>query len=1687
MAQANRTSTQAERPATPGRVGWQGRERTGEVARHRWQRDWTTQSADRLSAQRQWRRVRIGLLLSFAGLLFALLVYYLLFAPAQTPVLAVAATNYGWPWAPNAWAREDLDGLGDLDRQTIRLSDGSAAWDSPQRGLDHLQRQLQNVKRHPPRTGVVVILISMHGVVDGAGQPCLAPPSAAPLLEETWLPVSALLERIKTLQLPDELHKLLIFDCNRQQTNWHAGQLWNTFADGLDAAVAEAKIPNLVVLNSTSPGEVGASAAELQGSLFGHYLRLGLAGAADGAQEGNGNGRVSLVELQSYLQDKMNRWALHHRGHSQRPLLVPAGAPDFDIVWSQRKSTWREMVARSEQIERAAPSVSSTALRDFWTSHDRFAQYEPYRYDPLAWRDFEHRLLELELLANSGRGYADAAGAQLDELTRLRDGIQRRIDAAAQQRSLPVQAAIFSGASFAPAAQFKLHSLPLAGFFGELDTSAVARANGQIEEFEESPTAAQLDQTVRLLAEAGLPDALSEVRFLQFLQRYSAPQLWNDAAVLAGAVEVHCRGERLAAPLTADGSPADVRAHYWMHAQLDAADALRRQAVDRFFVGQEASDGEVEPGQLWAAANAAYDEAEKNDRVVAAAFHLRDRAWAETPYLAQWATRPQSQAPAQQAADNLIRQTLLPLIESTRELAQEFWRDEPGQQDVSELPSDDSLKATRQHYTALRAAFDEQAKTLSTTLRIDGAALRDIDALLATPLLTWPRREALERKRLEIAGELAKSFTVVAAQKAKPDASPSDETDAAGASAARGELERMEQVWVQHPLVAILRGTPEMTAPTAEAATSRAQPAAASGAASGSAAAAMGTLRHHSARLGLTVRQQLSALASQDLVYGRTPPPEVPGKKRLNTTDAALTLRDCCRGEALVRAAAALQFEPPPEDPVARLRQFDVQQLLLWQSRRALDDFWGSAGSRAEPLFATAAADYLAAARAIGLPNPQVQAQHDRLAELLARRVQAASEAFSLSAADILLIDQATGVHTQLQLRATSPEAVAALPAGEAVTFLADTSGRIPGATRPLELATVEAEPDAAPLSWDYALASAALADRGPQLEAIAMFRGNEFSAPLLLRGTAGAKVDFQPYVYGPPRVTLTGYGRKRASVIFILDCSDSMKGLVDVEAPSGTQAATATRLDVARSALQNLLAQLAEDGDARVGVRFFGHRVGWNTKEAGVLLRQNHYIHEIDPQLKPYADVETILPLGRFDSVAAGKVYDALASVQPWGESPLYLAITESLRDFSAADDDAERSIVVITDGANNQYNPPAAYDRTKDNVLTAWREAQVPINIVGFGIPNAEAEQARRDFEEITSRTGGRYFPATNSTAVIQSLQSLLKASTYTLRDPAGNKIDEAPLDTTVAVTPVPQVPTDYSISFERLRDTLELAGGEAAELVVSRDGNRIESLPYIAGVVAQEKLTRANTRDPSGLSAYAHRPIRMTEGVRFPISLQRDDRRFTPRPAEMWIEIQPRLASSLQSGKYIFYDVNYAPDRPVPVLEWLAEQWPSDARQAEIRIWCKPSVTPATAEVPLATVANLPPPAGDGFQLDDVPGMSYQARTLRGVDGPGSYRIAIVERHATESAGVGSLKVELTNQPERIVRQFDLENRLVLHTFYYKALSDDDASRLKIRFTTRAAAHAKAWQLDEPLLIDIADRGDLLPLTPPQPVNR
>jgi hypothetical protein len=310
------------------------------------------------------------------------------------------------------------------------------------------------------------------------------------------------------------------------------------------------------------------------------------------------------------------------------------------------------------------------------------------------------------------------------------------------------------------------------------------------------------------------------------------------------------------------------------------------------------------------------------------------------------------------------------------------------------------------------------------------------------------------------------------------------------------------------------------------------------------------------------------------------------------------------------------------------------------------------------------------------------------------------------------------------------------------------------------------------------------------------------------------------------------------------------------------------------------------------------------------------------------------------------------------------------------------------------------------------------------------------------------------------------------------AGGVVGQAELGRSVRISGH-QGRRPYQVSFEHLREPVELAGGEAVELAVRRGEPRLEVVPYLKGSPRFEPMVAQDDGRATQLQAGIHRSIRMPDSVQFPISIQHTDGHYVPRPAEMWVEVEPvGLPPEQSPGPFIFYDAPLAAGTTVPVANFVARQWPAQAARGQVRVWSKNGPSTPSEERPLSDVADRLPENAAGFPISGVAGIGYQVRTAGGNGEP--LVVGLVERHE-RAASVGSLKVALSPQPRQATHQFDAQNRVVVHTFTFDAGSAD-RGRIILQFTTRDSALAHSARTAQPVLIDVTDRSDLLELTPP-----
>lgn len=293
----------------------------------------------------------------------------------------------------------------------------------------------------------------------------------------------------------------------------------------------------------------------------------------------------------------------------------------------------------------------------------------------------------------------------------------------------------------------------------------------------------------------------------------------------------------------------------------------------------------------------------------------------------------------------------------------------------------------------------------------------------------------------------------------------------------------------------------------------------------------------------------------------------------------------------------------------------------------------------------------------------------------------------------------------------------------------------------------------------------------------------------------------------------------------------------------------------------------------------------------------------------------------------------------------------------------------------------------------------------------------------------------------------------------------------------------PQTLVVSQDALSEPVELAGGEAVELFVSQDGQSLISAAYDAGAPIFGTLLGGLPRDPQGLRVGAHQPVREGNTVTFDLSLQSAQQRFVSRPREVWIEITPILADNRPAAnlKYVFYDPEFVPQTPVPVLRNAARNWPKSARRARIDFWCKWSATEPTRLIPLADLGDGNQPASTPATLDGIPGLQYQVRSQAGAVA----RFDFIETYAADTAGGTMIKVDIAGSvlPTRTLHQFDEANHFATHSFLFDGVSSELLRAAdSIRVISRRRMLDDALHLELPISIEVPEKADVVPSLPP-----
>ncbi len=357
----------------------------------------------------------IGLLVLSLGGLGALL-FVLLHSPNKTPIITVIPTNYSWPLSPSAWRLEDLQGLKTLSGQCLQLEDASTSWHTRTLAIKELRKSSQKLAVYAKRKGAILLYLSMHTMVNEEGEPCVVPQNADPLDPSEWIGLDEIVVLARE-QIPDDVNLLIVLDCLTDDNQWQLGITHSTFLERVASWLQDAKPLNVSVLASSDSGQSSYAGPDIRSSIFGREFRLGIAGAADLPADqggfGDGDGVVSLFELAQFLQQRVQRWTLLHRGNEQAPQLLQATKRNYPVSWAMAHSSIASMQTKADAISFTEFSLPLESLQEISASMDQLREQQLYRFDPIGWAELERNGIELERMARSGNAYKNFVEKQL--------------------------------------------------------------------------------------------------------------------------------------------------------------------------------------------------------------------------------------------------------------------------------------------------------------------------------------------------------------------------------------------------------------------------------------------------------------------------------------------------------------------------------------------------------------------------------------------------------------------------------------------------------------------------------------------------------------------------------------------------------------------------------------------------------------------------------------------------------------------------------------------------------------------------------------------------------------------------------------------------------------------------------------------------------------------------------------------------------------------------------------------------------------------------------------------------------------------------------------------------------------------------------------------------------------------------
>jgi len=1606
--------------------------------------------------------------------LVILLVRMLLTVRRQVPIVVGCVAGYRPPLAIIPLVDEDRALLESLARPgryffdpgSAMVYDTSAALASATADemVATLTSTLRRTKPGGPDGDMAIVFLTAIGTLDEKGRPCVVPPGSSDdptgLDQDSYLQVERLLNACREA-LPERVGILVVLDACRPATDWPLGIDDGGFTPAVEALMASSSLKRLWVMVSAATGQHSyASAAHGSSSAVAEFVR-GIRGAADVRPWGDADGRVELRELSSYLALHVDHRARAMLGERQTPVLfsTPAGqSSDAAVAWTLTRDS--PIDVRSD----GDPS-DDPWLADRWRAAERLRP-AAVRERPLPWSAYLHMLLRAESLRSAGTAFI---AEQID--------VDRAVERMETALSLPLlpTARLLPGIRLATSPQgvgdggegevrrwlaavdrYVSSDQPRAEGVKPPATSEdvddwMLRADAGwrwLVEKCESDAALDRAAVARWLECVGMrPEGVAfnpvQLHLVRMLIRWADPADWQrQPETFRNIIRMISKSRQAA-------YPQDVRADRLVGADdlRERANASMRTALDLVFVGGPANIQEAT--RLVGESITLFDQRMTLATRRIRAVELLDTVQAELPYLASWWVEEARHAA--RVPDDLesaaIRtkpadiQSLLLAVEQLEQVVEDSGMPVGmAPTPAGAIDKADELRSTCEAaFMALRSAYLNDCADLATQAPDSPRTLGRIRRILAVPLVLGDLRGRLLRR----ADDLDRRQAALMAREPfhADDSLPMADPTAAVAG------------WIQwrtlftNPVLPILVSDPAGTTALPTSAVDI--------------AASIG-------RQVTVVRTAARSLPSIIANFDRQQ-----GELEIGSRDGdAKVVRLLARGSAVSRRLAAVAAQRPRinegASPTQRYFAAAWHQRLLEHAALTLEEFWGGVEPD-EPVYCFHKARVLLdSAEEMVRSNGVVFGDGDRTrlrARIDALTTQGGSFADLALSPSRLVLPSATGVapprnKVSLTARTDVPQGLAAMWLSESIDgrplelLHADAGGDSRSATSGAVASRtgVQVAAPAVETSWqlDPAAATSLELSRTAILDLTAWYRGHRMVVGLPVAAAAAARTtEWEASAPIAPRVTVRGDLPQAQAVAIVFDCSGSMgQRLADGR----------TRLDAGRAAVAELLDSISKSGQWDVSLWLYGHRTRWSRDKDG------KYVAGLTPAgaaakaasgrtgqpftLVPGDDVEQVLPMQPLTPAVVERINMTLSPLEPGGETPLYLAISEALKtDFDGGRTDIPGHVLVVTDGANDQTGGRYVTASGVEDQLArknGRRRTPLRIDVVGFGFSPNGADRASRmdDVRNLATGSGGRFYEAANAASLARSLRESLRVIRWGVRGPDAPR-DNASLGASLTLPP-PLV--GRSQAYEAVLESganpprrgFETQGGEAIELFVGGGGRRLEFRRYDGGTEQGLRDSRTNLFAPSDPQRMffvgAHLASRSGDTVRFPLSIQNANAaEFSPRPVDAWVEIAPRSSDGAVGAPFVFYDLSYQSNRPVPVLDLVATHWPRSADRAEIRGWFRFTKTPPDVAV---TLADLTPGVERRLELAGLPATEIRV-TLAPAEAADRVQISVVE---TQSADVAQrlpgVRVCVAPGCLRAVHIVEPETGRVRHEFTVRA---------------------------------------------------